>query len=199
MEKQKWKKILENPWKLAFFTLLGILIGSIFFLFIRITDNREPRIEKTHFIKSDSSFEIQLTKRQTNQIINSYLKELQKKSKIKYNFTLENQALLRGNFIFLGHRLNFYLYFEPYVIDNGDVKLKVKSISIGTLSLPNSELMKFMKNNFKLPSWVEIDGANEIIVLHLKQFKLKNGIYFEVKQINLVDDIIKLNVHLPKN
>lgn len=197
MEGQRRK--FENPWKLAFFVLIGILIGTIIFLYIRITTEREKSsvLEQSAIATGEPTFQVQITKSQANQLINFYLNGFQANSPIKYTFVLENQALLNGTFNFLGHDLNFYLYFEPYVLDNGDVQLKAKSISIGKLSLPISELMRYVKNNFKLPTWVEIDTEKELMILHLSQYKLESGMHFQAEKIDLVDDDIKFNVFLP--
>ena len=197
MAGQKFR--FENPWKLAFFILIGIIIGTAIFLYIRITAEREKSsvLETPAVVTGEPSFQVQITKDQANQLINFYLNDFQAKSPVKYRFVLENQALLNGTFHFLGHDLNFYLYFEPYVLDNGDVQLKAKSISIGRLSLPISELMSYVKNNFKLPSWVETDTKNEQMIIHLSQYKLANGMYVQAEKIDLLDDNIKFNVFLP--
>ena len=50
----------------------------------------------------------------------------------------------------LGHDIPFYLYFDPYVMANGNVQLKAKSLSIGTLGLPIKEVLKFAKRSYKL-------------------------------------------------
>ena len=99
----------ENPWKLAFFILIGIIIGTAIFLYIRITAEREKSsVLKTPIaVMGEPAFQVQITKDQANQLINFYLNEFQTNSSIKYKFTLENQALLNGIFHFLGHDLNF--------------------------------------------------------------------------------------------
>lgn len=199
MEKHKRKLKIENPWKLAFFILFGILVGALSFLFLRVSQERESSelLQKANIESYDPTFQVQLTKNQTNQLINFYINEIQSNSSVEYKFILENQALLSGTFELLGHGINFYIYFEPYVLTNGDIQLKAKSISVGTLSLPISELMNYVKNVYDLPTWVEVDASNEIITLHLNQFKLKNGMFVKAEQIDLIDDIIQINVYLP--
>jgi uncharacterized protein YpmS len=201
MENKKRKFKLENPWKLAFFVLIGILAGVICFVAFRVTrvSEADNLTGQSDIVNEDPTFQIQLNKSQTNQLINFYLDEFQKDSGVEYSFSLENQALFTGTFEILGHKLKFYLYFEPYVTDSGEIELKAKSLSVGTLSLPISELMNYVKNNFKLPSWVEINSSDELIILHLNQFKYKNGISFNAEQIDLVDDVIVINVYLPNS
>lgn len=200
MNKEYKKRKLENPWKLAFFLVMGILIGISCFIFIRVNTLREPEgfIENISIQSDDEpALQIQMTKSQTNKLINYYLNEFQSNSPVKYNFILDKQALLNGKFKFLGADLNFYLYFDPYVTTNGEVQLKAKSLSIGSLPLPISELMNFIKKNFDLPLWVEVDSKKEMIILHLNQFKLENGMFFNVEKIDLIDDDISVSVFLP--
>ena len=196
-EEQKRKRI--KPWLVIFLIFLGMIIGLTSLVLFRVGSQREGEVlQKTKVEKSSkATFQVQLTKQQTNELINYYLNEYQKDSKVKYNFVLENQAMLQGTFPFLGHDLNFYLYFEPYVLQNGDVQLKAKSISIGTLSLPISELMKYVKSKFKLPEWVEVNTKEEQIIMHLSKFQLKGGMYIGAEKIDLVGDEIRFNVFLP--
>lgn len=202
MEKKEKKKRfkLENPWKLAFFMLIGILAGAVCLVGFRVTQEREidNLAEQTSVTSSTPTFQVQLNKSQANQLINFYLDEYQNGSSVKYSFSLANQALLTGTFEVLGHELNFYLYFEPYLLENGDIELSAKSISIGNLSLPISELMKYVKSNFKMPSWVEVDASSEKLILHLSQFTFKNGITFRAEQIDLINDIIEIDAYLPE-
>lgn len=191
------KKI--KKWKIALIIILGIIISTAVVLGVRITSKREPAsVAKNRGTGSkEATFQVQLNKNQTNELMNYYLNEFQRDSKIKYSFVLENQAMLQGNFPFMGYDLNFYLYFDPTVIEGGDVQLKAKSISIGKLSLPISELMKYVEKKFKLPSWVEVNNKEEMIILHLKEFQLKGGMYLGAEKIDLLGDEIKFNVFLP--
>lgn len=193
------KRKALRPWLVILLIILGIIIGLISIVLFRIGSKREG--ESTQIVagekRTEATFQVQLTKKQTNELMNYYLNEYQKDSKVKYNFVLENQAMLQGTFPFLGHDLNFYLYFEPSVLNNGDVQLKAKSISIGTLSLPISELMGYVKSKFKLPEWVEVNTKDEQITLHLSEFQLKGGMYIGAEKIDLVGDEIRFNVFLP--
>lgn len=199
MDDQKKNKKKIKRWQISLLVIAGIIIGIFAVLVVRINSKREPELatKNTGVVSKESTFQVQLTKSQTNELLNYYLNEFQKDSKVKYSFVLENQALLQGTFPFMGHDLIFYLYFEPTVTDGGNVQLKAKSISIGTLSLPISELMKYVKTQFKLPAWVIVNSKDEIIELHLNEFQLKGGMYLGAEKIDLLGDEIKFNVFLP--
>lgn len=193
------KKI--NHWKVAFLVLVGILIGLFVFIFVRIIQVREPNYTKEPAateLAGSPVVSVQSTKKQVNALIDFYLSDFQKDSDITYTFYLENEAMLNGTFEVLGYPIQFYLYFDPYVMDNGNVQLKAKSLSIGTLSLPIKEILKFIQRDYKLPSWVEVDPDEQMILLRLDQFKMKNGLFIKAEKINLVDDDIRMAIYLPK-
>lgn len=191
-----------NHWKVAFLVLIGFLIGSIVFVFIRVTQVREPNYKPIpELVEKEGTpvIAIQSNKKQVNALIDFYLEDFQKGSEITYKFYLENEAMLNGTFEVLGHPIQFYLYFDPYVMDNGNVQLKAKSLSVGTLGLPIKEILKFVQRDYKLPSWVEVNPDDSTVLLRLDQFRMQNGLFIRAEKINLVDDDIRMNIYLPKD
>ncbi|EOL44389.1 YpmS family protein [Enterococcus caccae] len=212
-EKKEGKKISQrrkknpevkktiNRWKVAFIILIGVIIGSLAFVFIRVTQVREPNYQPVpELVEKDGTpvIAIQSKKKQINALIDFYLGDFQKGSDITYKFYLENEAMLNGTFEVLGHPIQFYLYFDPYVMDNGNVQLKAKSLSIGTLGLPMKEILKFVQRDYKLPNWVEVNPDERTVLLRLDQFRMQNGLFIRAEKINLVDDDIRMNIYLPK-
>ncbi|MPN16248.1 hypothetical protein SDC9_163586 [bioreactor metagenome] len=82
-------------------------------------------------------------------------------------------------------------------MENGNVQLKAKSLSIGTLSLPIKDVMNMVKRNYNLPKWVEIDTKDLTVMLRLDKFRMQNGMYIKADKINLVDDDIRFSLYLP--
>ncbi|MDA9470351.1 YpmS family protein [Enterococcus sp. 5H] len=195
-------KTPTNRWKIAFLILIAVIIGSTAFVFMRITQVREPNFKPVpELVEADGTpvIAVQSTKKQVNALIDFYLSDFQQGSDITYKFYLENEAMLNGTFEVLGFPIQFYLYFDPYVMDNGNIQLKAKSLSIGTLSLPIKEILKFVQRDYKLPSWVEVNPDESTILLRLDQFRMQNGLFIRAEKINLVDDDIRMNVYLPKD
>ncbi|WP_181041717.1 YpmS family protein [Enterococcus faecalis] len=201
IKKTQPTNLKRNPWKIAFLVLVGLIIGSVAFVTFRATQVREPDLKKIPAIvekEGEPVVTIQSKKQQVNKLIDFYLADFQKGSEIKYKFYLENDALLNGTFQVLGHDIPFYLYFDPYVMANGNVQLKAKSLSIGTLGLPIKEVLKFAKRSYKLPKWVEINPDDQTVLLRLDQFRMQNGLFVRAEKINLVDDDIRMYIYLPK-
>lgn len=192
----------KNYWKWAFLILLGVVLGSSIFLGTRISANREPKFAEVPAItqrQGEPVLTINTNKEKVNQMISFFLSNYQKDQDISYKFYLENEALLNGTFKVLGFPVNFYLYFDPYVMENGNVQLKAKSLSIGTLSLPIKDVMNMIKRNYKLPDWIEINTDDLTIMLRLDQFRMQNGMYIRADKIDLVNDDIRVSLYLPKN
>lgn len=190
-----------NGWKVAFLILAGFVFGSLLFFTFRISQIREPNLTKNQTVTAKEGTQVlsvQTNKKQVNALIDFYLEDFQKGSDVQYQFYLENEALLNGTFDVLGHPIQFSLYFEPYVMDNGNIQLKAKSLSLGTLTLPIKEVLKFVLRDYKLPNWVEVDPSQKTILLRLDQFQMQNGLFLRAEKINLADDEISMNVYLPK-
>lgn len=193
-----FKKI--NGWMVAFFVLLGVVVGSGIVVANRVLEPREVLTSNSaKLVEHDGSpvVTIESTKQQVNELIAFYLQDYSEKSGLDYTFTLEKQALLNGQFKVLGMPVNFYLYFDPYVMENGNVQLKAKSLSIGTLGVPIKEVMKLVKRSYKLPSWIEIKPSEGTVLIRLDQFRMQNGLFIKAEKIDLVDDEIKASLYLP--
>lgn len=189
-----------NYWKIAFLVLVGILLGTTVFFASRVFQQRESGIsESAELVKRDGNpvLTINSNKSQVNQLIDFYLTDFQKDQEVKYNFELRNEALLTGQFKVLNFPITFYLYFDPYVTEEGNVQLKAKSLSIGTLDLPTSEVLKMIKRSFKFPEWIEVNADEQIILIRLDQFRMQNGLFIKANKINLVDDEIQMSLYLP--
>ena len=201
MEKKNVTLTKLNPWKAAFLFLVAVLIGGFLLLFTRLTQEREnvsQIIAENVVREGDPVITINSNKEQVNRFVDSYLADLQKDAEQQYQFVLKNEALLTGEFDLLGFPVSFYLYFDPFVMANGNIQLKAKSLSIGALGLPINQVLKMIQNNSEIPEWIDIQPKEEMIILRLDQFELKNGMFFRADKINLVDNEIQLNVYLPE-
>lgn len=201
MEKKNVTLTKLNPWKAAFLFLVAVLIGGFLLLFTRLTQEREnvsQIIAENVVREGDPVITINSNKEQVNRFVDFYLADLQKDAEQQYQFVLKNEALLTGEFDLLGFPVSFYLYFDPFVMANGNIHLKAKSLSIGALGLPINQVLKMIQNNSEIPEWIDIQRKEEMIILRLDQFELKNGMFFRADKINLVDNEIQLNVYLPE-
>lgn len=201
VKKINWRKI--NGWKIAFIVLFSLLMGSSLVIVNRMTQEREDlsTLAKNELaLAGEPLLDIRSQKAQINKIVSVYLEDLQKDSKKgqdqNYQFILKNEALISGEFDLLGFPLRFYLYLDPFVMDDGNVQLKAKSLSVGALNLPIAQVLRMIAKAPQIPKWVEVDPKSEVIVLRLDQFQLSNGLYLRAKKINLVEDEIEFSIYL---
>lgn len=193
-------KLFKNPWKTAFIALVAILVGLSLVVVYRISTPRmsyDKSVAKVS-ARDEPIFDINMKKDQVNTVINYFLEESMEKSGVDYSFVLENQAMVDGTFSLLGHETHFYLYFEPYVLSDGNVQLKAKSLSVGSLNVPIPAMINYISSTTDLPDWVEIDADQQLINLHLDKFQMDNGMSVKAKKINLIDDEISFSIYLPK-
>lgn len=196
-KKSGWK-IKLNPWQLAFFALLAIVLASGIFVVTRILEPREDptNLVETEIPTGDSLLSVNTDKAHINALIDHYLEEFQEGQEVTYSFYLDSEALLTGQFTLFNFPIQFYFYFEPYVMENGNVQLRATSLSVGSLRLPITDMLNMVRRNFDFPEWVEFDSNNQLVMLHLDQFDL-GGLRIRAERINLIDDEIRLSLYLP--
>lgn len=200
VKNEKINQPKKNKWKIAFLVLLGLLIGIDAFIFFRISQTRESNNltkENVAELAGTQVISLESNKEKVNALIDFYLQEFQKDSEIKYDFYLEEEAMLNGTFQVLGYPIQFYLYFDPYVTEDGNIQLKANSLSLGVLELSIADILSFIQKEYKLPDWVEVNPEKSFILLRLDKFDINKGLFVRAEQINLVDDIIQFSVYLP--
>ncbi|MFV0978961.1 YpmS family protein [Latilactobacillus sakei] len=186
-----------NYWKYSFIVLLALVIGTLGFIAYNVSAPQTKQVQTEKMIKADSTFDIQMHKKQINSVVAFYLENYLENSKVKYNFTLDQQAILSGQFKFLGFPVEFNLFFKPYVVENGDIQLRAKQLAVGQLKVPMSFVFNYIQRQYKFPKWVVLNAHKNRITLRLNEFKLANGMQVKARHIDLKNDKIDLSVYVP--
>jgi uncharacterized protein YpmS len=192
---------MKNKWKVAFFILLGV-VGILFvtlFIMASTPFNRPETDYKNVGITEDEhvSFLVRTNKADLNKVMNHYLVEEGFTGPIDYQVFVKDQVELYGTVPVFGQNLEMLLTFEPQALENGDLLLKQKSISIGSLNLPVAYVMKVIQQNYKLPNWVEIEPNNESIYVSLQEMELKSDIKVRANSFDLKRDDISFTLWVP--
>lgn len=87
--------------------------------------------------------------------------------------------------------------FEPIALENGDLILKQKNLSLGDVKLPVSYILKFIRDAYKLPEWVTILPNDKQVYVALHRMRLNNDIQVRVQEFNLKEDRISLRMLVP--
>lgn len=190
---------MKNKWKKGFLVLLGLNLLFVVIL-IWLVLNPAPSPEKNRLNPSKGqtvSFHVKSNKNDLNMLINHYLKEETADSPIAYRVILGNEVELYGTLPLFSQKVNLKLTFEPEALNNGDLVLKQKSISIGSLHLPVSYVMKFISESYKIPKGVDIRPDDKQIYVHMQQLNLKSDIRIKVNKFNLKKDDIAFTILVP--
>lgn len=190
---------MKNKWKRLFLFLLGIdllVVVSIISL-IMIPSTTNERISRQEPTGDNVSFHVKSNKNDLNQIINYYLKKETADSPIDYHVHLGNEVELYGVLPIFSENLNMKLTFEPEALSNGDLVLKQKALSIGSLHLPVSYVLQYISENYKLPEGVVIQPNDKLIYINMQQLKLKSDLKIKVNKFDLKKDDIAFTILVP--
>lgn len=190
---------MKNKWKKGFLLLLGIdLLLVVILSLLILTPGTSKDNNKPNPLKGDSvSFHVKSNKNDLNMLINHYLKEEAADSPIDYRVILGDEVELYGTLPFFSQKINMKLTFEPEALSNGDLVLRQKSISIGSLHLPVSYVMKFISENYKIPRGVDIRPNDKLVYVNMQQLKLKSDIRIKVNKFDLKKDDIAFTLIVP--
>jgi uncharacterized protein YpmS len=192
--------MVKNKWKIGFFILLGLIAASILLFWILISmPAEESKIEpdRNNATMDDVAFHVSTNKRDLNRVINHYLEEEMKNSQFEYQVLLTDEVELYGTIPIFSQELELKLTFEPQALENGDLILKQRSISVGRLNLPVSTVLKFVRDSYHLPEAVEIQPKEERVYVSMQRLKLKSDIKVRVNEFDLKKDNIKFTLLVP--
>ncbi|MFD1419113.1 YpmS family protein [Companilactobacillus keshanensis] len=193
----------KNYWKYAFIALVAILVVGLGIIGTKVMSAPDETYKVTSKIdSSDRVFTVNMNKTEANKMAQYYLKNTLNDGKTQYQLKLKKDAELTGAIAFLGSKIHFNLVMQPYAKTNGDVLLKAKKLKIGDLSLPITFVMNYIKNSFKVPDWVSVNGSDKTILLKFTKFTTKDGYGIRAKKIDLKRDklsFLVMNEEITKN
>lgn len=190
---------MKNKWKIGFLVLLGInLLFAVIILSLVMFPSEGPQTSKlTGPIGDHVSFHVKSNKNDLNKLINHYLEEEAADSPIDYRVLLGDEVELYGTLPFFSEELNMKLTFKPSALENGDLVLKQKSMTIGNLHLPISYVLNFISENYKIPKGVDIRPKDKQIYINMQQLKVKSDIKLKADKFDLKKDDIAFTILVP--
>lgn len=157
----------------------------------------QEEIQHTELKGDHVTFEVKSNKADLNKLINQYMEKEIADSPIEYQVQLRDEVELHGTLPFFSQQLNLKLTFEPEALDNGDLVLKQKSISIGSMDLPVSYVLKFIRDNYKLPKGVDILPNDKLVYVNMQQLKIKSDIKIQANEFDLKNNNISFTLLVP--
>jgi uncharacterized protein YpmS len=190
---------MKNEWKKGFFLLLGLnlLIVIIILCLFLIPPGKEEWVQQKKEEGNHVTFHVRSNKEDLNRLINQFVKKEAKDSPIDYEVHLRDEVELYGTIPFFSQQLNMKLTFEPEALENGDLILKQNSISIGSLDLPVAYVLKFIRDNYKLPKGVDIRPNEKLIYVNMEQLNIKSDIKVKANKFDLKNNDITFTILVP--
>lgn len=194
----------RNYWKIAFWTLVGILFlggGIVSWKLFAPSPEHVSKEEQTEIQKAEKKeqvpIQISLTGNEVETMVNEALntKENQKTS---YDFVLQKkEALLQMKTKLLGLSVEIIAKVQPVVMENGDLKLKINELGCGELlHFPTKFLLREIKRNEILPKWIEVLPDEKAFELHFAESPFSNYGHLKVETIDLNRDVYQFTFDL---
>ncbi|MGT2884287.1 YpmS family protein [Streptococcus ferus] len=188
MKHKKTGKI--NWWKWLFLFLLALNLSLVGVLASRLLTTGADS-QQTSQTETKSSIQVgsfSTTREQLTQTINSYLKSYQSKG-TTFQVAIDSENIIfQGTYSLLGYEIPLYVYFEPYSLSTGAVQLKVTSVSAGNLALPESDILRYIKSSYDLPSFVQVLPDKSAINVNLQNLNQETDFSLKARQIDLLND-----------
>lgn len=187
-------------WKVAFISLLiiNILVAGLAIVLVLLP--KHSNLLRLSQEEADDrqrvSFNIRSDKEDLNKLVEYYL-EKETKRPLNYEVTLTDRVELRGEMTVFERDIPLTMTFIPQVQENGDVNLKQDSMSIGRLQVPVSMVLKYVGDNYPLPSWVSILPDEQSIYVSLQELELRSDAKVEFTKFDLEKDDIEFRLLVP--
>lgn len=188
-----------NIWKWLFILLASAVLAMSLVLASRIQTYREDTSQIT--VKKGPESKIGTftsTRDQLNDTVATYLKDYQTKDFTYKLYASNQQVLFEGEYSIFSLKIPLYIYFQPSKLEDGSVLLSVSEVSAGTLSLPKSEILSYIKKNYKLPTFISVDADNATILIQLPAMDNEFGVYVKANTLDLYNDQIIFDIYRKK-
>lgn len=189
-----------NPWKISFFLLAGLILAGIVYLFsvVAAVSDSDPLPTTKPDTRQYNTLTVQTTKADFEGIANTYIYQAMDKDAMAIDLAVEDEIVISSELEVFSYRLPVKMYFNPNVLEDGNLMLKQSSLEIGKLNLPPSTVLKVLKDSEQLPPWMVVRSKEEEIFINLDDLPISGDIKVKAKEIDLQRDEILLEIFIPK-
>ncbi|MCM3762625.1 YpmS family protein [Alkalihalobacillus oceani] len=193
------KKMDKVNWKVAFFTLLGILVClgvACLIIILRLF----PAADENYFVPKErgaeeASFLIQTDRSRLNTYLAKYLQE--QESEVSYLIELTDEEVhFRSSLPVMGQNVAVEMDFFPVVAENGDLLLEVRSVAVGLLQLPVERVLQLIDAWVERPEWVNIYPGERLVEVGITELEVGENEVFSFRMVtfDLPNDRIELEM-----
>lgn len=198
MTEQTPKK--QKPWKIGFIILaiinLLVILVLGFLLFGPVAKTKAP-VTKDTYEGESSTFTVRTSKENLDDLVNAYIDNLLGDSEHRYKVDFDEDVHLIGELPVFSTTVPLSVHMEPIVQKNGDIVMKLNSISVGLLELPNKKIMQYIDKYLTMPEWVKVQPDKEEIYVALTDMKIKSNFKVKADKIDLEANHISFDISVP--
>lgn len=189
-----------NGWKWAFITFVLIVIGFIVYLLFLIRPYSVEQSEgnQTSVVQEELNLTTSVSKQDAQVIINEYLSESIGEDFEQYEVVLTDQLEVHGVVEILTINAPFVLSFDVFALEDGNLQLRGQTVELANFSLPVGAVMNLFARQVDLPTFVEVNGNNQMITIYLDELMQENAFQLSINQIDLENDFIEFNLGFNK-
>lgn len=194
------KKHPKNIWRTLFISLalinIFVIMALSILLFWPVEAKHQPP-KKVRNLEDSSQFVVRTTKQNLNDLVNAYLDNLLGGTDHHYEISLEEDVHLIGELPVFSSTVPLSVHLEPFVQDDGNVTLKVNSISLGLLELPNKKIMEYISDYLVMPDWVTVNPKEEEIYVAVTDMDIKSNFHVRAEVIDIEANNIAFKFFVP--
>lgn len=191
-----------NKWKVAFFTLLGMLVLGFVAIIILMLSGKEDMPKPNAVTREGSSVNISTTPKEFENLANTLIQNSNDTGNVQVWLELEEDLKLKSNVEVLGVTVPVTLAFEPKIDDKGNLELYQTNVKVGMLDLPSQTALQLVRDSGGLPEWLTIQPSKKTAYIDLSSFNLPiEGVgtaHLKAKTFNLEKKEITLQIVIPK-
>lgn len=187
-----------NKWKIAFFLLLLVIIGSIGSVIYWVSTPAETMpLEAPKATPGGNVLTVHATKEDFQGIANTYLNEAMKGKPLPIVLTVNDQIVLTSELTIFSLNFPVKMYFQPHVEEGGNIRLEQTSLEVGPAKLQPEAVLKLLRDSIDLPEWIVVMPKEKEVHIQLASIPMSSGIHVRAKELNLEEDIITLEIVIP--
>lgn len=177
----------------------GVLIVTLFVFLLLTPPVSDSLPDPTYQEELGAKFTVETTKSDLNDLINTYINDVLKTNQANFDVIVDDDIQLNGELFAFGVPIPLRVTMDPVVMDNGDLVLKMNTLSLGLLDLPRGRILHYINRQVETPDWLYFDSENEQIYLAVTSIEIDSNLRFRVDALDLSTDSIIFTFTVPKS
>lgn len=195
---------MKNKWKIAFFTLLALIVIAAVSLFIVVTSKTDDQpIPKNFKSITGSEITVKATADDFETLANHFISDATEDTQLPVKMYVDRDITLTSKVSVLGATLPVTMDFDPEIDKHGNLSLKLTSIAVGMLDIPTKTALKLVKDTGKLPNFITIQPNENQAYINLNEINVPvsegTNAHLRATKFDLEKDQIELKVIIPSN